>query len=74
MKLVGYFFKALSIFIFSILVLSSITTLKQIGEYKNEGIAFMLGYIFGILVLNLLIGWLALKLFQYSNRIIKQSK
>ena len=74
MKVVGYFLKGLSLLFFVIIVMSVSTTLLQIGEYKKEGMSFLMGYLFGVVFLTLLLGWLSFKLFRYSNQLIKENK
>lgn len=74
MKVVGYFLKGLSLFLFVVIAMSVSTTLLQTGEYKNEGMSFLMGYLFGVVFLAALLGWLSFKLFRYSNQLIKENK
>lgn len=74
MKVVGYLLKGLSLFFFIIIAMSVSTTLLQIGEYKMEGTSFIMGYLFGVVFLTVLLGWISFKLFQYGNRLIKENK
>ncbi len=74
MKVVGYLLKGLSLFFFIIIAMSVSTTLLKIGEYKMEGTSFLMGYLFGVVFLTVLLCWITFKLFQYSNRLIKENK
>lgn len=74
MKIVGYFLKGLSLFFFVVITLSVSSTLLQIGEYKKEGTSFIMGYLFGVVFVVAILGWMTYKLFQYSNRLIKENK
>lgn len=74
MKIVGYFLKGLSLFFFVVVILSVSSTLLQIDEYKKEGTSFIMGYLFGIVFVVAIFGWMTYKLFQYSNRLIRENK
>jgi len=73
MKVFGYFLKGISIFILIGLVFSTISAIKRIGNHANEDAAFVFGYIFGIVLGVLGMGWATFNLFKYSNKLIAKT-
>lgn len=73
MKFLGYFLKGVSIFILMGLVFSTISAIKRIGNHTDEDAAFISGYIFGIVLGVLGMGWATFSLFKYGNKLITKA-
>lgn len=74
MKFLGYFLKGVSIFIFIAITISAISAIKRIGNHLDEDVAFVSGYIFGIVFCVSGMGWATYNLLKYSNRLIVNAK
>jgi len=74
MRFLGYFLKGVSIFILVGLVFSTISAIKRVGNHADEDVAFVSGYIFGIVLSVLGMGWATYNLLKYSNRLIVNAK
>lgn len=73
MKFLGYFLKGVSVFILMGLVFSTISAIKRIGNHTDEDAAFISGYIFGIVLGVLGMGWATFSLFKYGNKLIAKA-
>ncbi len=73
MKVLGYFLKAISIFFFIILLFAIFDIISQIENYVEQGTAFLIGYVLGLILGILGFGWIFYKLHKLGNNLISKA-